>query len=142
MITSFRAPVASSQLISGSGLAIANTIGFFAILFIMSAFNTPPLLNPINTSASFMLSASVTFFPLAINSFFSSSRSVRLSWISPLVSNTLKFSLFAPSDSYSFIQAIAAAPAPFTTNFALSIFFFCISKAFNKAAALMMAVPC
>jgi hypothetical protein len=37
---------------------------------------------------------------------------------------------------------MAAAPAPLTTKDALLIFFLCISSAFNKAAALMMAVPC
>ena len=54
----------------------------------------------------------------------------------------MKFSYLAPSEAYNRTHAIAAAPAPFTTNFTRSIFFFCSSSAFNKAALLMMAVPC
>ena len=42
----------------------------------------------------------------------------------PLRSNNKKFSCLAPNSSYSIMQAMAAAPAPFTTNFTFSIFFF------------------
>ena len=139
---SLRVSVASSQLISGSGLAIAKTMGFLAMLLIISLLSKPPLLRPINTSASFNASVSERFFPLARNSFFNSSKSFRLSWTSPFESYTQKFSLLAPSATYSFMHATAAAPAPLTTNFNLSIFFFCNSQALSKAAALMMAVPC
>ena len=54
----------------------------------------------------------------------------------------IKFSCRAPSDTYNFTQAIAAAPAPLITNRTFSIFFFCNSSAFSRAAPLMIAVPC
>jgi hypothetical protein len=121
---------------------MANTMGFFAIFFTISCVNTLPLLRPMNTSAPSRLCSNVILLPAEMNSFFRSSRSLRLACIKPLLSNTKKFSRFAPSSSYNLIQAMAAAPAPFTTNLALSIFFFCSSSALSKAAALIMAVPC
>ena len=52
------------------------------------------------------------------------------------------FSRRAPIDTYSLEQEMAAAPAPITTNFILSIFFFWISNALSNAAAEIIAVPC
>ena len=43
---------------------------------------------------------------------------------------------------YILVHEIAAAPAPQTTTFTFSIFFSTSSKAFNKAAAEIIAVPC
>ena len=41
-----------------------------------------------------------------------------------------------------FVQAIAEAPAPFTTTFIFFIDFFEISKALISAAVVIIAVPC
>ena len=43
---------------------------------------------------------------------------------------------------YNLVQAIAAAPAPFTTIFTSSIFLSANSNALINAAAEMIAVPC
>ncbi len=59
MITSGRAACASSGVISGSGLASANTIGSRAIPFSMSPLTIPPAESPMNTSAPVSASASV-----------------------------------------------------------------------------------
>ena len=52
------------------------------------------------------------------------------------------FSFFTPVLLNKFEQAIAEAPAPFTTILTSSIFFLDISKALIKAAVVMIAVPC
>ena len=62
--------------------------------------------------------------------------------MSPLESHMNRFSDLTPSARYSFAQEIAEAPAPLKTTLTSSIFFSDISKAFSKAAAVIMAVPC
>ena len=52
------------------------------------------------------------------------------------------FSLLTPELLNRFVHACADAPAPFTTIFTVSIFFLEISKAFIKAAVVIIAVPC
>ena len=60
----------------------------------------------------------------------------------PLLSNKKIFSFFKPKLTYSFKHEIAAAPAPLTTTFTLSIFFLAISRALINAAEEIIAVPC
>ena len=60
----------------------------------------------------------------------------------PLLLNINIFSILTPSKTYKSAQAIAADPAPETTIFTSSAFLSANSKAFNKAADEMMAVPC
>ena len=50
------------------------------------------------------------------------------------------FSRLAPKDWYKRVQEIAAAPAPLTTMRTSWMFFSAISKAFNKAAADIVAL--
>ena len=52
------------------------------------------------------------------------------------------FSGFAPNNKYKLRQAIAADPAPDTTNFTSSIFLSANSSALIRAAADIIAVPC
>ena len=59
MMTSWRAPTASSYVISGSGFAIAKMMGSFAMLRTISFVTTPFTETPANTSAPFMASARV-----------------------------------------------------------------------------------
>ena len=102
--------MASSQLISGSGLAIAKTIGFFAMDFTMGTVTTFPTLSPIKTSASFIACSSVISARAFTNLVLPSSRSVLPLCNTPFLSKTRKFSAFAPSSWYNSMQAIAAAP--------------------------------
>ena len=60
----------------------------------------------------------------------------------PLLSNTSTWLADMPSCSYRSKQLMAAAPAPLTTIRMTSMDFSANSKAFNKAAAEMIAVPC
>ena len=55
--------------------------------------------------------------------------------------NTI-FSFLTPRRIYNFKHEIAAAPAPLTTILTLSILLPTNSKAFNKAAPEIIAVPC
>src|SRR5438132_7692855 len=59
MIASLRAWRASSGVISGLGLASANTIGRLAMPLSISPVTIPPTDSPTNTSASFKASARV-----------------------------------------------------------------------------------
>ena len=62
--------------------------------------------------------------------------------MTPFESSITMFSFFSPNATYIFVHEIAAAPAPFTTNFTSLISFPATSKAFFKPAADMIAVPC
>ena len=59
MMTSGRAAFASSGMISGLGLARANTIGSRAMPLSMSPLTIPPADSPMNTSAPVRASVSV-----------------------------------------------------------------------------------
>ena len=50
--------------------------------------------------------------------------------------------VLAPKETYSLAHAIAAAPAPEMTIFTSSIFLPASSRAFKRAAADIIAVPC
>ena len=52
------------------------------------------------------------------------------------------FSTLTPKALYNLVHEIAAAPAPETTILMSSIFLLASSKAFNNAAAEIIAVPC
>ena len=52
------------------------------------------------------------------------------------------FSRRTPRLTYSLVQLMAAAPAPFTTTFTSSIFLPATMSAFSSPAAEIMAVPC
>ncbi|MBA7585611.1 hypothetical protein ES708_27596 [subsurface metagenome] len=60
--------------------------------------------------------------------------------MTPLESQRIVF--FTPADIRNFDTAIAAAPAPFTTNLISSIFFLTIFKALIKPDKTITAVPC
>ena len=60
----------------------------------------------------------------------------------PSLSNMMMFSSFTPKRTYKLAHAKAAEPAPETTIFTLSVSLCAISKAFNKAADEIIAVPC
>ena len=62
MMTSLRVATASGYGISGSGFAIANTIGFAAIDFSISGVTRSLAETPTNTSAPFIASARVRSF--------------------------------------------------------------------------------
>ena len=53
-----------------------------------------------------------------------------------------KFSDCTPRLKYNFAHEMADAPAPLKTTLMVAMSFPEISNAFNKAAAVMMAVPC
>ncbi len=142
IITSGRASIASSKVISGSGLAMANTMGFFAIERIISLETTFLMDKPINTSAPSMASSSVWMSRLVAKSCLYLFRFVLSLCNTPLVSSITMFSFLAPIDSRSLVQAMADAPAPFTTILTSSFFFPAISSALIQPAAVMMAVPC
>ena len=62
--------------------------------------------------------------------------------ITPLLSNIIIFDFLTPDLRSKFVQAIAEAPAPFTTILIFFLSFFWISKAFINAAYVIIAVPC
>ena len=79
----------------------------------------------------------------SVAKYFFSSVKLSLSFrITPLLSVITIFLSFAPNEIYRFVHAIAAAPAPETTIFTSSIFLLASSKAFKRAAAEIIAVPC
>ncbi|CAI8347754.1 MAG: Uncharacterised protein [Cryomorphaceae bacterium] len=102
----------------------------------------PPLESPTNTSASCMTSlksaAGWSFAKIA----FSSVKLSREVVINPFESHMNKCSGATPSARYNFAHEMADAPAPLKTTFTCEMSLFEISKAFNKAAAVMIAVPC
>ena len=134
--------IAKSYAISGFGFAIAKTMGFFFIdnnIFGVTIFS---LERPIKISELIMASSKVFIFLFVANSFFSLDSSFLLDLITPLLSVIIMFLGSIPKALYILVHEIAAAPAPQTTIFTFSIFFSTISKAFNKAAEEIIAVPC
>ena len=109
--------MAASYVISGLGLAKANTIGCSFIDRIISCDTTSALETPKNTSAPFIASARffISVLLLAKN-FFCSFKSVLSVVIAPLESNIMRFSFLTPRERYSFAVEIAAAPAPLITT--------------------------
>ena len=117
-------------------------MGFFFIdnnIFGVTIFS---LERPIKISELIMASSKVFIFLFVANSFFSLDSSFLLDLITPLLSVIIMFLGSIPKALYILVHEIAAAPAPQTTIFTFSIFFSTISKAFNKAAEEIIAVPC
>jgi len=112
------------------------------MVFTMSLLTIPPLERPTNTSASAITVAkSAGSWSFAKISF----SGVKLSLeevINPLESHMNKFSGCTPRLKYNFAHEMADAPAPLKTTLMVAMSFPEISNAFNKAAAVMMAVPC
>ena len=117
-------------------------MGFLAIDFNMSGVTILAMDKPIKTSASCMASSNVLRSKAVANSAFSGVKFSRSFRITPLLSVMTIFSLFAPKALYKRVQEMAAAPAPEMTMRTSSIFFSDNSKAFNKAAQEIIAVPC
>ena len=130
-------------MISGSGLAIANIIGFCAILLIISSEKAPFLESPYNTSAPLTASArvlhelSVANFSLYLFMPFSLPL-----YITPFVSHNIRFSFFTPRFTINCAIASPDAPAPFITTLTSFIFLLAAFNAFNKAAPPTIAGPC
>ncbi len=96
MMMSFLVLMAKSYSISGSGLAIAKTIGLGAMLSSIFGVTISLTESPTNTSASFIASSRVSIFLYDANSAFSSESSSRSFRITPLLSSITIFSLLAP----------------------------------------------
>ena len=62
--------------------------------------------------------------------------------MTPFLSIIIILSFKTPLFLNKFVHAIADAPAPFTTTLISLIDFLDISKAFIKAAKVIIAVPC
>ena len=108
----------------------------------ISGVNILPADKPKNTSASFKAAPNeVPFISLEYRRC-RSDKSVRSFDNKPSLSNMMMCAGFTPSNTYKLAQAKAADPAPDTTIFTSSIFFSANSKAFNKAAEEIIAVPC
>ncbi len=130
-------------MISGSGLAIANTIGCFAMPLAISGLSAPLAERPKKTSAPISASARVRasvstacadfhwFMPLS-----------RPRQTTPWVSHRIAFSCGRPMAFKSSMQAIAAAPAPLITSLASRSERPVTSSALISPAAAMIAVPC
>ena len=130
-------------MISGSGFAIAKTIGFSDIDLSISTLIISAFDNPIKTSAPFNASSKLlTFIFLVINSFFSFDKLSLLMLIGPLLSNMIILSFLTPNATYILAHEIAAAPAPQITILIFLMSFFASSRAFIRAAPEIIAVPC
>ena len=89
--------LASSGLISGLGLAMANIIGLLFIFFSASGLKAPATETPMKTSAPSRASSKVLFSVLFASSYFHLFiLAVLPSKITPLVSHKQQFSFFAP----------------------------------------------
>ena len=118
-------------------------MGFFAIVFTCSFFRAPFADNPRKTSAPFIASSSIlNFVSFAYLDFHWSIPPDLPLYITPFLSNIIIFSLLTPEFLKSSVHAWADAPAPFTTTFISLIDLPLISRAFIKAAVVMIAVPC
>ena len=117
-------------------------MGFLPMLRTMSWLRMLPLDKPTKTSASLSASSRVRSLVARAKRFFSSVRSVRSAWMTPLESQTVRFSGFTPRARYRVAQLMALAPAPLNTTLTLLIFFLTTSRPFSRAAPVMMAVPC
>ena len=143
MITSLRAAIASSYVISGSGFAIANTIGRAAIVRSISGVNAPFTDNPTNTSAPFTASASVRAFCLVRKP-----RLVRVHAFGPaFVDHALRVRqddvfAFYSQPHIVFRARNSRRTASVHHHAHLSIDLPTISSAFSNAAPEIIAVPC
>src|SRR6056300_320893 len=142
IIISFLVSIAKSYAISGSGLAMAKTMGLSAIEVSIDGVTMSAIDSPTKTSAFTIASSKVSIFLAVANSSFSEDKLGLSFLITPLLSNMTIFSAFAPKALYSLVQETAAAPAPLITIRTFSIDFSAKSNAFKSAAAAIIAVPC
>ncbi|MDT4821802.1 hypothetical protein FQZ97_549890 [compost metagenome] len=97
---------------------------------------------PTNTSAPSRASDRVRLSVSWANTALYWFRSSRPAWITPLRSIMKMFSTLAPMLTSSFMQEMAAAPAPRQTILASARVLPAISRALSMPAAVTMAVPC
>ena len=122
---------------------MAKMIGLAAMVRIISGVKAPFEESPKSTSAPLAASSRVrSGVSTAKRSLYLFIPSVRPWKMTPLVSHMSSFSLETPREMARLAQAIAAAPAPFTTIRTSPIFFPTNSRALIRAALAMMAVPC
>src|SRR5215218_955425 len=137
-------PFAISGLISGSGFAIAKTIGSSAIESKCSSVSTPGAESPRKRSAPTTASERSPVSPseLVFSAYqrLVALRSSRPSWTMPFESQPMMF--LAPAESKIFVQATPDAPIPLTTTFRSSISLPMIFSEFISAARATTAVPC
>ena len=142
-MASFRTESTSSGVISGSGLAMAKMIGFFAIVATSSGVSAPFTERPMNTSAPTRASARVRWgVAVAWADFHWFISSVRPCQSTPLRSTAITLEGVTPMALISSSVAIPAAPGPFRTTFTSARFRPVMAQAFMSPAAVMMAVPC
>ena len=138
-----RTDLISSGIISGIGLASANTKGLSAISAIHSFLIVPGPDNPRKISAFRMASSIVTKgVSIAYIALFSSRVPARLVEITPFESQTMMFSFFIPKVMSKLRQAIAAAPAPEQTTRTSLKFLPTTFSPLIIAAPTIIAVPC
>ena len=93
-----RTDSASSGAISGSGFAMAKTIGSFAISFTIACVSAPFTDTPAKTSAPTIASASVRAFVSRANGcLYGFIPAVRPAYTTPFVSTSVRFSFLTPS---------------------------------------------
>ena len=138
-----RAALASSGVISGSGLAMAKMMGLGAMARTMSCVTAPLMERPKNTSAPSSACVSVrAFVSTAWADFHWFMPSVRPRQITPLVSHMRMFSGRIPMARISSAQAMEAAPAPLMTKRVSFRSRPVRCAALMRPAAATMAVPC
>ena len=143
-----RAPaaLAISGIISGVGFAMANTMAPSAIDLTISGLTIPGAETPTNRSAPNIASARLPFFfSRLVSKAISACAGFRLpspSHIMPRLLHIMTFPRSAPIADRCFVTAIPAAPAPQTVILISSRRLPTIFRAFSRAAATTIAVPC
>lgn len=131
--------------ISGFGLAMAKITGSGFRLFSIYSVKMLGAETPMRTSAPAAISTREVSFVIVV--FATVYLKAFMPWVldgqmTPVESTMKTFSFLAPAFINSFVQAIPAAPAPLQTILIFPISFFEISRAFQRPARQMMAVPC
>ena len=121
---------------------MAKMIGSFAIFSTISGLSAPAAERPRNTSAPTKASARSRVSVSTACADFHWSRSVRPLWMTPLRSHMMTWSWGTPIALINSVQAMAAAPAPFTTTRICFMSRPVSSTALISPAAVMIAVPC
>ena len=143
--TAAPAALASSGIISGTGLAMGKRMGSPAIERTISAVSSPGAETPTKRSAPTSASFSPPRTVGRVRSASSararfSARSLRPGYTTPAISQ--RTALRRPMLHRSLKMAVPAAPAPEKTAEISSILFPVSFSAFIRAAATTMAVPC
>ena len=109
---------------------------------IISFFKIPADDKPKKTSAFFNASFKFLSFVFFAYFCFHLFNPILFKLITPLLSIIVRFCFFTPNFKNKSEQAIADAPAPFTTTLILEIFFLVICIELISAADVIIAVPC